>query len=196
MHVFYCRSDSTTEPTTLSATTSSYLMFESALLLLFAVCRFCSNRTSEVKKKVLDSFLRVTQYCSHCKRKWVWDSQTFIGNIPAGNIFTSAAILFAGALPAQSLRLFKILNCVTITTKTFFRHQRQFLQPAIISTWERHQLSLLESMRHQNKKLALSGDGRADSPGHSAKYGSYTVIEMSCNKVMDFKLVQVRHSCM
>ena len=37
----------------------------------------------------------------------------------------------------------------------------------------------------------LSGDGRADSPGHSAKYGSYTVIDISCNKVMDFKLVQV-----
>ena len=41
------------------------------------------------------------------------------------------------------------------------------------------------------KKLALSGDGRADSPGHSDKYGSYTVIEMSCNKVVYYKLVQV-----
>ena len=36
----------------------------------------------------------------------------------------------------------------------------------------------------------LAGDGRADSPGHSAKYGSYTLIELS-NKVVDFQLVQV-----
>ena len=29
------------------------------------------------------------------------------------------------------------------------------------------------------------------SPGHSAKYSSYTVIENSCSKVLDYKLVQV-----
>ena len=38
---------------------------------------------------------------------------------------------------------------------------------------------------------ALFGDGRADSPGHSAKYGSYTVVDMRCNKVVDYRLVQV-----
>ena len=50
---------------------------------------------------------------------------------------------------------------------------------------------MLSSLRDRKKKLALTGDGRADSPGHSAKYGSYTVIEMSCNKVLDYQLVQV-----
>ena len=48
-----------------------------------------------------------------------------------------------------------------------------------------------KSKRPEEKKLALSRDGRADSSGHSAKYGSYTVIEMSCNKVVDYRLVQV-----
>ena len=45
--------------------------------------------------------------------------------------------------------------------------------------------------KQQGKPLILAGDGRADSPGHSAKYGSYTVIDLTCNKVVDFKLVQV-----
>ena len=52
-------------------------------------------------------------------------------------------------------------------------------------------MALFQSFKANNHNLALSGDGRADSPGHSAKYGSYTVMEMSCNKVLDFKLVQV-----
>lgn len=39
--------------------------------------------------------------------------------------------------------------------------------------------------------LAFGGDGRADSPGHSAKYGSYTLLELSSSKVVDFQLVQV-----
>ena len=115
-----------------------------------------------------------------------------MGNIPAGNIYTSAAILYTGAFPAKTLRIFRILNCATITCKTFFRHQSNILQPAIQLTWERNQLSLFQRMKAQQRNLVLSGDGRADSPGHSAKYGSYTVIDMSCNKVMDFKLVQER----
>lgn len=34
---------------------------------------------------------------------------------------------------------------------------------------------------------------RSDSPGHCAKYGSYTVIEDRINKVLDLQLVQVGH---
>ena len=46
----------------------------------------------------------------------------------------------------------------------------------------------------ENKGLELGGDGKADSPGHSAKYGSYSVIELNENKVVDLKLVQVTTS--
>ena len=35
--------------------------------------------------------------------------------------------------------------------------------------------------------LWLSGDGRCDSPGHSAKYGTYTMID----QLSDFQIVQV-----
>uniref|UniRef100_A0AAV2LZS8 Uncharacterized protein n=1 Tax=Knipowitschia caucasica TaxID=637954 RepID=A0AAV2LZS8_KNICA len=31
---------------------------------------------------------------------------------------------------------------------------------------------------------------RADSPGHSAKYGSYTMMDLKSNKVVDIQLVQ------
>ena len=121
----------------------------------------------------------------------MWDSQPRVGNIPKGNISLSAAILFAGALTTKALRIFNILNYCCISPGTFFRHQRQYLQPAISKIWKSEQLALLSSLRAWKKKLALSGDGQVDSTGHSAKYGSYTVIEMACNKVLDYKLVQV-----
>ena len=170
---------------------SCYIVFESALLLLFATCRNCLSKSVEVKKKINGSLLCVTQTCSRCNSYWMWDSQPTTGNIPAGNISLSAAILFAGALPTKALRIFNILNCCCISPGTFFRHQRQYLQPTISATWKSEQIVLVTTLRDQKKKLALSGVGRADSPGHSAKYGSYTVIEMSCNKVLDYKLVQV-----
>ena len=39
--------------------------------------------------------------------------------------------------------------------------------------------------------LSVGGDGRADSPGHSAKYGSYGLIDLDTNKVIHVQLVQV-----
>ena len=39
--------------------------------------------------------------------------------------------------------------------------------------------------------MTLAGDGRCDSPGHSAKYGTYTVLDVKSNKIVDFKVVSV-----
>ena len=37
----------------------------------------------------------------------------------------------------------------------------------------------------------IGGDGRADSPDHSAKYGSCGIIDLATNKVIYVELVQV-----
>ena len=43
----------------------------------------------------------------------------------------------------------------------------------------------------EKQGLILDGDGRVDSPCHSAQYGSYSIIDLNKNKVVDLKLVQV-----
>lgn len=151
---------------------TTFLVFESALMTLLNICCFCAASSVKIRKIVIGSFLRVIQSCQKCKKTRTWESQPFIGAIPAGNVLTSAAILYAGALPKQALRVFNVLNCCTITPKTFFRHQTRFLQPAIQSIWKQQQQLLFNDIKDG---LILSGDGRADSPGHSAKYGCYTV---------------------
>ena len=54
----------------------------------------------------------------------------FIGSVPAGNAIISAAILFAGSFP---LRIFKILNCHTVSRNTFFDIRHNYLMLAISS---------------------------------------------------------------
>ena len=39
--------------------------------------------------------------------------------------------------------------------------------------------------------MVAGGDGRCDSPGHSAKYGTYSIVDTVSSKVLDFSLVQV-----
>ena len=143
-------------------------------MILLSPCVLCKNATSRLKKILIGSFLRVTHYCDRCQNKNVWESQPFIGNVHAGNLFTSAAILFSGSLPSKTLHLFQILNCASLVKKTFFRHQSTFLQPAVRSVWKHQQNQLLAKLKEEKGKLDVGGDDRADSPGHSAKYGTYT----------------------
>lgn len=169
----------------------TYIVFESALLLLFKVCTYCGFASTQVKKVVNGTFLRVIQPCNDCGKKRVWESQPFIGLRPAGNVLLSSAILYTGSLPSKALRLFQVLKCAAISRSAFFRHQSDFLQPAINNVWRNHQRALLKVFKRGKKSLVVAGDGRADSPGHSAKYGCYTLVELTCNKVIDFQLVQV-----
>ena len=60
-----------------------------------------------------------------------------------------------------------------------------------MSVWKHKQLQLLAECASQDSPLIIGGDGRADSPGHSAKYGSYGIIDLSTNKVLHIELVQV-----
>ena len=163
-------------------------MFESALLLILSICRYCTSDHVHLKKTVVGSFLRVVQTCRMCRMTSVWDSQPSIGSIPAGNIILSSAILYTGSLPSKALRIFKVLNCACIDRSTFFRHQAKYLQPVVKSIWHQHQNYLLKEV---GASLIVSGDGRADSPGHSAKYGTYSLVDLQRNKVVEFKLVQV-----
>ena len=70
--------------------------------MLFQLCLFCESTTVEVKKVVVGTFLKVEQRCKDCLRCRTWRSQPFIGNIPAGNLLLSSAILFSGSLPSKS----------------------------------------------------------------------------------------------
>lgn len=80
------------------------------------------------------------------------------------------------------------MNDITISTNTFFQPQKYYLHPSICSVWKTFQEKYFQRMKEKDKSLVLVGDGRADTPGHSAKYGSYVML--------DLDKIQVQHcSC-
>ena len=78
----------------------------------------------------------------------------------------------------------------SIKERTSFDHQKWYLAPGIFSVWNEKQSTLLSECVCKGA-LTVGGDGRADSPGYSAKYGSHGVIDLSNNKVIHIELVQV-----
>ena len=136
----------------------------------------------------------ITLMCDSCDRHTTWHSQPYLGKIPAGNILLSAAILFAGTSVTKVLRVLSHMGVAAISCRTFFRHQTDILFKTIRKTWADHQAGLFAVLQWHEKKLICGGDGRADSPGHCAKYGTYTMIELQENVVLDIQLVQARNT--
>ena len=105
-----------------------------------------------------------------------------------GNILLSGAILYSGSLPRKFLGGLKSINLACISRETFFQHQRQFLPKVIQSTW------ILQRNRQcteiQGTDVVIGGDGRRDSMGHSAKYGSYTAMNLETNEILNVEIVQ------
>ena len=85
------------------------------------------------------------------------------------------------------------MNVATISESTYYRHTSSYFNPVIIQQWKEHQQQLLHSLSGNENGLILAGDGRCDSPGYSAKFGSFTLLEQQINRVVDFQLVQVSH---
>ena len=43
---------------------------------------------------------------------------------------------------------------------------------------------------HAGQTVVLAGDGRCDSPGYSAKYGTYTLMDTTADLIVDFQLTE------
>lgn len=166
------------------------MVFQSSLLSLFQSCEKC-HQAAKVSLTINGTLLRVNQHCTSCSFTRVWFSQPVVNDIPVGNIRLSAAILTSGLLPTKAIRMFHFMKCVTISQSTFFQHQRSFIEPTITNTWREEQDKIVQQLQSNVKPLSLGGDAQCDSPGFSAKYGSYTVMDLKENLIIDIQLVQV-----
>ncbi|KAK7884695.1 hypothetical protein WMY93_027818 [Mugilogobius chulae] len=165
-----------------------YIVFESRLKELFQTCPVC-NCNSNVKKRESGTFVAFTQSCPHCLYHREWESQPVVGSTPVGNLQLSAAVYFSGGSFIKMEKICKAMSLQIHQYSTFRRHSRSFLEPAIYHKWKKDQGLIFEELKGKGK-LALGGDMRADSPGHSAKYGSYTLMELQSERILDIQLVQ------
>ena len=64
------------------------------------------------------------------------------------------------------------------------------LFPTLNSFYKQYQSKIINicTTREQNNFI---GDGRSDSPGYSAKYGTYRLMSTDRNKIVDFFVVHV-----
>ncbi|XP_059926281.1 uncharacterized protein LOC132471191 isoform X1 [Gadus macrocephalus] len=165
-----------------------YIVYETCLMELFDVCAVCKC-VCAVKTKRLGTFISVEQLCEYCEYSRIWKSQPLLDNTPAGNLQLSAAVYISGASFFKLQRVFKAMHLQIFLSDTFRRHARMFIEPAIVHKWKNSQELMLQQLSEESKVI-LCGDMRADSPGHCAKFGIYTMMALNTNTVVDLQLVQ------
>lgn len=87
------------------------------------------------------------------------------------------------------LLLFKHMGLLCYSEATYYYHQRHLLFPTIMKFWHSYQEKVITSLN--GKEVVLAGDGRHDSMGHSAKYGTYTIFCCTVGLIIHIVLVQV-----
>ena len=119
-----------------------------------------------------------------------WYSQPLLKRAAVGNLLICSSILFTGNTFTRLQNFASCLGLKFLSERVFYRHQERYLFPVVNDAWKREEATVIEEL--SNKDIVnLNGDGRSDSPGHSAKYGTYTMMETNTGKIATFNVVQV-----
>lgn len=110
--------------------------------------------------------------------------------MPWGNLVFAAAILFSGASPVKAINTLKFAGIQCFSYRTYFSLQQLYLVPAVQKVWQKNQQEMFDSLRERGLPVKLGGDARCCSPGHTAKFGSYSLMNLDTSKVLDVQLVQ------
>ncbi|ELU14242.1 hypothetical protein CAPTEDRAFT_191711 [Capitella teleta] len=170
-----------------------FIVFEAQLKQLMKFCPECGSPVIDRKKSVSGSHLTFHLQC-HAGHDVAWVSQPTVNYVRMGNLLLAAATLFNGLTFSRMEELAKSINLAFPTSRACTKLQRKWLHPVIDQEWKQEVESVVEETRQQHQALCLAGDGRSDSPGFNAHYGSYTLMNISPDvapKILSMELVDV-----
>ena len=83
-----------------------------------------------------------------------------------------------------------MINIACISKARFFEVQKTLLFPVVNQFYKMLRDEIYEGCSNAVTNH-FSGDGRCDSPGYSAKYGTYSLMNTEMNMIVDFQVVHV-----
>ena len=104
----------------------------------------------------------------------------------AGNLLLSASFLFTGNDYSNFSNIAKACNIQLFSQRNFLATQKKWLFPILNKKFNEHQQDVFNEVR--NTEVIAGVDGRCDSPGHSAKHGTYSIVDTNTSKEIDFRL--------
>ncbi|XP_059899463.1 uncharacterized protein LOC132451154 isoform X2 [Gadus macrocephalus] len=165
---------------------------ESCLMSLFKFCQMCGKPLSS--KTVFDcgAQRKVTWTCL-AGHSGTWRSSPEVRGMAEVNLLAAAAVEFRGGTYTELSDWCKTMNVQMIAKTTFYEMQKAYLHPAIEDLYQQQRKEIMARVyleQEDGKKLHLSGDGRCDTPGFSAKYCHYTLMLDDTKEIIHTELLQ------
>ena len=114
-----------------------------------------------------------------------WKSQPTVGKLKGlGNLSLATSIAFSGIPFAKFERFAYLINLKFISDSLYYQLRKEFIFPVVRQKWNKERKRVISLIKSRDV-IVLVGDGRCDSPGHSAKYCTYTFIETETGQVVD-----------
>lgn len=109
--------------------------------------------------------------------------------ILANNLSLAAATFLTGNNFAKIAQFCSVAGLAFIKENSFFNIQKNVVCPCLQKLWAEHVESALEYMP---PNVTLCGDGRCDSPGHSAKLLVYPLMEHDSGRIIHLQFADKR----
>lgn len=109
-----------------------------------------------------------------------------------GNLLLAASILFSGNTYQCIKEMMDIAKVSFFSKMTYYCTRKSFLFPAIHKDYSTHREIHCCHYVESNEHLDLTDHGRCDSLGYFAKDGTYTLMNITSNKIVDFHVVHSR----
>ena len=147
--------------------------------------------------KTCGSRVEITRKCDkgHAQ-KWVSSEVLGVKNnvdFFLNDSLLAAAIIISGNNYSKLSLLCKALGLNVISSNTFTRFQKHCAAPVVKEMWNKMN-SLIIDILKQYDEVCLCGDGRDDSPGHSARYCVYILMDHASKVVVDMVVVDKRET--
>ena len=156
----------------------------------------CTGQRKVISKKLEGGVLLITHKCSN-GHGGVWSSSSILGEKRGQKMYVSSVLLASSVLVSGNnfekvALLAKSMNLNFVSSSTFSRVQSLYAVPSIRDMWDKMKEVVWKVF--ENDVLVVCGDGRMDSPGFSAKYCVYTMMEHYLNVIVDLEVVDKREA--
>ena len=166
-----------------------FIVFWSCLMSLFRFCFTCHKTTTITSVTIRGTLATIKMKCPG-EHVHTWRSQPMINDTSAGNVLLSGAILYSGNTYNRISEMLSSINVAHFSRTIFYNLQKTLLFPTLNNLYKCYRSEIINTCSSNNENNFI-GDGRSDSPGYSAKYGTYSLMSTDLNKIVDFFVVHV-----
>ncbi|CAO4360203.1 unnamed protein product [Caenorhabditis nigoni] len=171
------------------------------LVKLLQKCWKCETRKTEMDIVYHGLNMNISVVCVSCQRRWYWSNTQKCEREQSGSnsklsrihILLTSAIISTGNGFQNVKQLFDVLKSPFFSARTFNRLKEKYVYEAVDIQYKKQAnvvKELLCETTDNNGTLNVMGDGSFDTPGHSALYCRYVIMEAVTKLVVEFEILR------